>query len=324
MPRKLRVQYPGAMYHVMSRGDRGERIFLDDIDRHDFIKTLAEACQKTGWQVHAYCLMSNHFHLVLETPEPNLVPGMAWLQSTYTIRLNHRHRLHGHVFSGRYKAQLVESSGNGYLRTACDYVHLNPVRARLLKPEERLLAYPWSSVAAYVAAPEHRPSWIRIDRLLGEHGFQEDSAACREAFERMMERRRSEETDPEIHEPLRGGWCFGSEAFRQEMLRRAEGSLGGNHAGELHRQAADAKAERIIAEELQRNGWSEGDFLARRKKDPAKLAVAARLRRETTLPLKAIAARLCLGTSKSANGKVHEFMKATPPASDSRQLAIGL
>src|ERR1039457_927934 len=118
MPRKLRIEYPGAMYHVMSRGDRREKIFLDEVDRQDFIKTLAEACQKTNWQVHAYCLMPNHYHLVLETPEPNLVAGMAWLQSTYTIRLNHRHQLFGHVLSGRYKSQLVEGSGNGYLRTA--------------------------------------------------------------------------------------------------------------------------------------------------------------------------------------------------------------
>ncbi len=93
------------------------------------------------------------------------------------------------------------------------------------------------------------------------------------------------------------------------MPRRAEGSLGGSHAGELHRQAAEAKDERIIAEELERRGWREADLLARRKKDPVKLAIAARLRRETTLSLKAIAARLCLGTSKSANGKLHEFMK---------------
>src|ERR1039457_7679199 len=80
MPRKLRIEYPGATYHVMSRGDRREKIYLDDVDRQDFIKTLAEACQKTNWQVHAYCLMSDHYHLVLETPEPNLVAGMAWLQ----------------------------------------------------------------------------------------------------------------------------------------------------------------------------------------------------------------------------------------------------
>ena len=138
------------MYHVMCRGDRREDVFLDDVDRQDFLKTLAEACQKTEWQVHAYCLMRNHYHLVLETPNGNLVAGMAWLQSTYTIRLNHRHKLFGHVFSGRYKAQLVEGSGNGYLRTACDYVHLNPVRAGLLARGERLLAYPWSSFKGVV------------------------------------------------------------------------------------------------------------------------------------------------------------------------------
>jgi len=221
------------MYHVMSRGDRREKIFLDDIDRQDFIKTLAEARQKTGWQVHAYCLMPNHYHVALETPEPNLVAGMAWLQSTYTIRLNHRHKLIGHVLSGRYKAQLVEGSGNGYLKTARDYVHLNPVRAHLLKTEERLLAYPWSSLGAYIATPEPRPFWIRVDRLLGEHGIQEDSAPGRQQFEQLMETRRFEETDPEACKALRRGWFLGSEAFKREMLSRMEGGLGGHHVVSL-------------------------------------------------------------------------------------------
>ena len=171
MPRKIRVEYPDAVYHVMSRGNRRESIFLDDVDRQDFLKTLAEACLKTGWQVHAYCLMNNHFHLVVETPNANLVAGMRWLLSTYSIRLNHRHKLSGHVFSGRYKALVVDGSGNGYLKTACDYVHLNPVRAHLLKPEELLTGYPWSSLGWFAAAREHRPSWMRVDRLLGEHGW---------------------------------------------------------------------------------------------------------------------------------------------------------
>jgi REP element-mobilizing transposase RayT len=129
----MRVEYAGAIYHVMSRGDRREDIFLDDVDRQDFLKTLAEACQKTGFQVHAYCLMRNHFHLVIETPNANLVAGMAWLLSAYTIRLNHRHKLFGHVFAGRYKAQAVDGSGGGYLRTVCDYAHMNPVRAGLVQ-----------------------------------------------------------------------------------------------------------------------------------------------------------------------------------------------
>src|SRR5439155_25800437 len=123
------------------------------------------------------------------TPNANLVSEMARLKSTYTLRLNHRHKLVGHVLSGRYKAQLVDGSGNGYLRSACDYIHLNPVRAHLLKPEDRLLAYPWSSLAYYLAAPEHRPKWMRVDRLLGEHGIADDTAAGREQVERQMEAR---------------------------------------------------------------------------------------------------------------------------------------
>ena len=267
--------------------------------------------EKTGWQVHAYCLMANHYHLVVETPNANLVAGMAWLQSTYTIRLNRRHNLFGHVFSGRYKAQLVEASGNGYLRTACDYVHLNPVRARLLKTEERLLAYPWSSLTWYLAAPEHRPQWIRVDRLLGEHGIEQDTAAARQEFERRMEARRLEEVDEEGLKVIRRGWCLGSQDFRKQMLEQMEGRLGDHHSGELRQETAQAKAERIVAEELARIGWTEKDLAARQKSDPAKLAIAARLRKETTLSIKDIAARAQLGASKGANSNLHKWMQGS-------------
>ena len=111
--RKLRVEYPGAIYHVMNRGDRREEIFRDDEDRLRFLGTLSEACVKTGWQVHALCLMPNHFHLVVETPQPNLVAGMKWFLGTYTARFNRRHKVFGHLFSGRYKALVVDGSGSG-------------------------------------------------------------------------------------------------------------------------------------------------------------------------------------------------------------------
>ena len=311
VPRKMRVEFPGAIYHVMSRGDRQENIYLDDVDRQDFLKTLAEACQKTGFQVHAYCLMRNHFHLVIETPNANLVAGLAWLLSTYTIRLNHRHKLFGHVFSGRYKALIVEGDGSGYLRTVCDYVHLNPVRAKLLRPEDRLLAYPWSSLVWYAAAQEHRPDWIRVGRLLGEHGIGEDSAAGRQEFESRMEARRSEAPDEKALQPMRRGWCLGSDAFRRQMLERMAGRLGDHHSGALRQESAQAKAERIIAEELIRLGWQESDLAARRKNDPDKLAIAGRVRKETTVLLKWIAARVRLGTSKSANAKLHRWMQGS-------------
>ena len=100
MARKIRIQYPGAIYHVMNRGDRREEIFRDDLDRRCFLQTLQEACGKTGFQVHAFCLMHNHFHAVIETPNANLVEGMKWFLGCYTKRFNARHKLFGHVFSG--------------------------------------------------------------------------------------------------------------------------------------------------------------------------------------------------------------------------------
>ena len=101
MARKIRLEYAGAIYHVMNRGDQREAIFKDDKDRECFLETLGECCVKTDWHVHALCLMNNHFHLVVETPKANLVAGMKWFLGTYTGRFNRRHRLFGHLFSGR-------------------------------------------------------------------------------------------------------------------------------------------------------------------------------------------------------------------------------
>ena len=126
---------------------------------------------RRGWQVHAYCLMGNHFHLVIETPQANLVAGMQWLLSTYTARFNRRHRRFGHLFSGRYKSLVIDGSGTGYLRTVCEYVHLNPVRAKLLTAEQPLRDYRWSSFGEYLKAPSRRPLWLRGDRVFGEMGF---------------------------------------------------------------------------------------------------------------------------------------------------------
>lgn len=98
------MEYEGAIYHLMNRGDRREPIVQDDQDREFFLTTLGECCVKTDWEVHAYCLMSNHFHLVIETPKANLVAGMKWFLGTYTGRFNRRHKLFGHLFSGRYKS----------------------------------------------------------------------------------------------------------------------------------------------------------------------------------------------------------------------------
>src|SRR5437660_657266 len=116
MARKLRLEYPGAIYHVMNRGDHREAIFFDDPDRSRFLDTLGDACRKTGWQIHAYCLMGNHFYLVVETPQPNLVAGMKWLLATYTSRFNRRHKLFGRpVSSCAFRSLAVYKSSSGAL-----------------------------------------------------------------------------------------------------------------------------------------------------------------------------------------------------------------
>jgi len=295
MARKLRLQYEGAIYHLMSRGDRGEAIFRDDLDRRLFLKTLAEACEKTDWQVHAWCLMKNHFHVVLETPQANLVSGMKWFLGTYTGRFNRRHKIFGHLFSGRYKSLLVDGSDSGYLRKVCEYVHLNPVRAKLLKSEKRLSAYAWSSYGEYLKSPARRLPCLRVDRLLGEMRIPQDTAAGRREFERQMELRRGQE-DPEQWNGLRRGWCWGAETFRQELLAQMEEKMGQEHYGAERYEAAVAKAERIMEEEMKRLGWRKADLVRHAKGHARKVRIANRLRRETTMTLQWIAERLNMGT----------------------------
>jgi REP element-mobilizing transposase RayT len=295
MARKLRIQYAGAVYHVLNRGDRREVIFEDDPDRQRFLETVSEACQKTAWQVHAYCLMSNHFHLVLETPQPNLVAGMKWLLGAYTSRHNRRHQEFGHLFSGRYKALLVDGSGDGYLKTVCDYVHLNPARAQLLPPQEPLSDFLWSSYPLYLGAPEKRPAWLRVDRLFGEWGIPKDRVAGRRGFGERMEQRRREDLATEF-KPVERGWYLGDEQFRQELLAQVSTPPGASHFGEAVQEAAEVKAERLVAAGLKRLGWDEEVLKQRRKGDSGKVALAKELRAGTTMPLAWIAGRLAMGS----------------------------
>jgi putative transposase len=295
MPRALRIEYPGAIYHVMNRGDRREPIFRDDLDHKKFLTTLAEVCTKTDWQVHACCLMGNHFHLVVETPDANLVAGMRWFLSTYTARFNRRHKLFGHLFSGRYKALVVDGSGNGYLRTVCDYVHLNPVRAKLLQPEQKIADFAWSSWPEYLKPPEQRPRWLRVDRLLGELGIPKDSPAGREQLEQYLETRRAQEDGDEF-KPIRRGWCLGSETFRKELLANVGAGNDEPYRADARQETTEEKARRILNEELDKLGWTGAELAGRAKGDARKIKIAQRLRAETAVTLKWIAAELHMGT----------------------------
>ena len=296
MARKLRVEYPAAIYHVTNRGDRHEPIFRDDADRVRFLQTLGETCLKTAWHVHALCLMSIPFHLVLETPRANLVPGMKWFLDTYTSRFNRRHRLFAHLFSGRYKALIVDSSGKGYLRSVCDYVHLNPARAKLVKPEQALRDYAWSSFPEYLKPPGKRQPWLRVDRLLGELGIPRDSKAGRRQFELRTEERRKQEDADAAWKPIRRGWALGDKQFKKELLAQMHGNFGAHHDGEEKQASAEEHAERLVQAALGRMRWTETDLKTCRKGDPGKVSLARELRSKTTMTLQWIARRLQMGT----------------------------
>ncbi len=232
MPRQLRVEYEGAVYHVMARGDRREAIYHDDRDRFAWVGYLDQVCRRTEWRVYGWVLMGNHYHLLVETPRANLVSGMQWLQTAYTVWFNRRHNLSGHLFGGRYKAVLIddgEPSGNmlyGYLGTVLDYLHLNPVRAGIVggRSGKSLLDYRWSSLTgAYLCSPRKRPQWARVEMAFSLFDLKDSAAGRRQFLERLELRVREEAARscgarlPEaqsLQSTLRRGWSFGSQAFR--------------------------------------------------------------------------------------------------------------
>jgi putative transposase len=164
MSRPLRIEFPGAVYHVTSRGNARQRIYRDDADRKQFLSILAHVIGRYGWLCHAYCLMDNHYHLLIETPKPNLSLGMRQLNGLYTQAHNRRHRRVGHLFQGRFKAILVEK--DAHLLELCRYVVLNPVRAKMVKQPGK---WKWSSyraTAGEVTVPDH----LTVEWLLGQFG----------------------------------------------------------------------------------------------------------------------------------------------------------
>jgi REP element-mobilizing transposase RayT len=173
MARPLRLEYAGALYHVTSRGDRQEDIYFDDDDRVAWLKILDSVCGRFNWVVHAYCQMTNHYHLLVETVDGNLSRGMRQLNGQYTQRFNRRHGMVGHLFQGRYKAILVQKET--YLLELTRYVVLNPLRARMVS---RLEDWSWSSYRA-VAGLDESPQWLDTDWVLSQFGKRRKKAVER-------------------------------------------------------------------------------------------------------------------------------------------------
>ena len=315
MPRQIRIQFPGAFYHVMARGDRREPIFLDDDDKTLFLDTLSEACGKTGWHVHAYALMGNHYHIVVETPEPNLVKGMTWLQTTYTTRFNARHRLRGHLFGDRYKAVLVQHGEGDYFRTLLDYVHLNPVRSRLADPAHGIDRYPWTSLTYYKLPPSKRKKWQIAATGLSSAGHPDTAAGRRKFLETLEWRAKAERAeaaglteidDQPLQSTLRRGWYFGSQAFRENLLKLADKTIARKRHNPNYHGAELVQHGERRALEIVRRGLAEFDLTPEElptlpKGDPRKATIALAVKRETAMKLKWIASQLHMGSTSNVS-----------------------
>ena len=217
MARPLRLEFPGAVYHLTARGDRREPIFADESDRLLFLELLGKEVRQQGWLLYAYCLMDNHYHLLLETPEPNLARGMRRLNGVYTQVFNRRHQQVGHLLQGRYKSILVDK--DSYLMELCRYVVLNPVRAKMVAAVKH---WPWSSYLSTVdKAP--CPDWLAADRVLALFG--NTPAAGRRGYERFVGQGAGL---PSVWGNVSGQIFLGNKAFLKRMQKMAQSKPGSN------------------------------------------------------------------------------------------------
>jgi len=209
MARPLRLQLSGGVYHVTSRGDGREDIYLTDADRDAWLEVFGQVCERFNWVCHAWCQMTNHYHILIETPEANLAQGMRQLNGVYTQRFNRAHARVGHVFQGRYKAILVERGS--YLLELARYVVLNPLRANMVK---RLEQWPWSSYLP-TCGQAAAPAWLQTDWVLAQFGSRRSSAITK-YVSFVHEGARL----PSVWTRLQGQIFLGSESFVRKMQTR--------------------------------------------------------------------------------------------------------
>jgi len=265
--------------------------------------------------------MTNHYHWVLQTPEANLVAGMKWFQNTYTRRFNTRHRRWGHVFGGRYKAILVQSGGGGYLETLMDYVHLNPVRAGMVNPQEGrgLVDFPWSSLArGYAVEAGQRPAWLAVVEGLELFGFK-DTATERRQFVERLERRGVEDEGcvvgggAGLHSTLQRGWYWGSQEFREKVLELVPSARSNRNyrTSGLGRQKERQEAKFWIERAREYFGVGEQSMTVAPR--PARLAAAWALHHRTNQPQGWIAEQLGLHSAANVSQQVRRLDSSNAP-----------
>jgi REP element-mobilizing transposase RayT len=312
MARTARLEYPGACYHVINRGNYRRDLFGGEGAAAAFERVLAETCERFGWRVHAYVIMRNHYHLALETPEPNLSQGMKWLQGTWVARFNRLRGQTGRPFQGRFKALHVEP-GHALAQVA-HYIHLNPVRARIV-PADRLETFRWSSLHSFPG--KDRPAWLEPATLLTESGGLPDTKAGWKhylAYLALLAEEAPQERNRRLAK-LSRGWCIGSDEFRAAIRKDLSDRSGLERSRFAGLEKEEWQKERVTAweEKLQiasRACHTDLTALPARKSAPEKVALAALLKRTTGASNGWLAERLDMGTPASVSQFVRRFRLA--------------
>lgn len=322
MARKIRIQYEGAVYHVMARGNQGREIYANDEDRKLWLKTLAEGCKQTGWRIHAYVMMPNHYHVLAETPEANLVAGMKWLQSTYTQRYNSRNKVFGHLFQGRYKALVVDGSVGNYFGVVSAYIHLNPARAKLvLSGKDSLADYRWSSYPAYARRSVACPPWLVTERVMKNLGFKTGQRAGYAAYMegRMLEigsKAGREELNRQWR-AIRRGWYLGEKEFRDGLLEMAKTVLPSGrrttYSGGAKVEHGEGEAERLIRVGVAVLGLDGVDWQATAKGMAQKQVLAWWLCSRTTVRRRWVSERLGMGDESRVTKAIQRVKQGEEP-----------
>jgi REP element-mobilizing transposase RayT len=283
MSRPLRLEFSGAFWHITARGNERREIFRGDDDRIEFLRILGRTVTLFRWRLHAYVLMGNHYHLLVETPEPTLSRGMRQLNGFYTQAFNRRHRRVGHLFQGRFKAILVEK--DAHLLELARYVALNPVRAGIARSAA---AWPWSSYRA-TAGIETAPPWLEVRATMEALGVGRSRAVAR--YREFVSEGGGSRYDP--WSMVEGQIYLGGETFHREIGSRLERTNVSDQVPAAQRRARRAKKPDLG--ELVRNAL--GVTIEDMRAQPRKLIcerrlVADLLRRERLMPMKDIGALL--------------------------------
>ena len=293
---------------VINRGNYRAFLFERDSTKGAFLKCLEEACGKTGWIVHAWCLMDNHYHLAVETPLPNLGEGMRWLQGTFGMRFNRFRAENGHLFQGRYKS-LVVDPGEG-LGPLCHYIHLNPVRAKTGAVDD-LVRWPWCSLH-WMAAPGKRPGWYSPAAALGHAGGLADTPAGRRKYVEYLRWLAEDEPARKAmrFDRMSRGWVIGSKDFKKELIKEHKEAAAKPDPGDREMAGVREMVLREKLEELLRRvGKTEAEVAAERKSAPWKLAVAAAMKQGTPASNRWLAENLKMGSLPEISRKVNDWMR---------------